>query len=97
MIKHIVMFKLKPAEKRDELAARAKEDLDGLLGKVPSLRAMEVGIDVSTDNPSADLVLVSVFDDMEGLCQYASHPQHLEFLSWFRPHIALRSVVDYEI
>lgn len=73
-----------------------KKNLESMVGVAPSLRSMEVGIDFAQDNPSADLVLTSTFDDREGLAAYAVHPVHLAFLEWFKPLITIRSVVDYE-
>ena len=95
MVKHIVMFKLK-AEAKNDAPARAKKELESMVGVAPSLRSMEVGIDFAQDNPSADLVLSSTFDDRVGLAAYAVHPVHLAFREWFKPLITIRSVVDYE-
>ena len=96
MVKHIVMFKLKPEAKKDA-PARAKKELEAMVGVCPSLRAMEVGIDFAENNPSADLGLTSEFDDRAGLQDYAVHPVHLAFLEWFKPLITIRTVVDYEV
>lgn len=96
MVKHIVMFKLKPEAKKDS-PPRAKKELEAMVGVCPSLRSMEVGIDFAENNPSADLVLTSTFDDRAGLQDYAVHPVHLAFLQWFKPLITIRTVVDYEV
>ena len=65
MVKHIVMFKLKPEAKKDA-PERAKKELEAMVGVAPTLRSMEVGIDFAENNPSADLVLTATFDDREG-------------------------------
>ena len=96
MVKHIVMFKLRPEAKQDA-PARAKKELEAMMGVAPTLRSMEVGIDFTADNPSADLALTATFDNREGLAAYAVDPVHLAFLAWFKPLITLRSAVDYEI
>ena len=95
MVKHIVMFKLRD-EATQDVPARAKKELEAMVGVAPTLRSMEVGIDFSGNNPTADLVLTSVFDDRAGLAAYAVDPVHVAFLDWFRPLIAIRTVVDYE-
>ncbi|MDD4820585.1 MAG: Dabb family protein [Flavobacteriales bacterium] len=95
MVKHIVMFKLK-AEAKKDAPERAKKELEAMMGVAPTLRSMEVGIDFSSENPTADLVLTSTFDDVSGLKAYAVDPVHLAFLEWFRPLITIRTVVDYQ-
>mgnify|MGYP001519995739 FL=1 len=96
MVKHIVMFKLKPEAKKDA-PERAKKELEAMVGVAPTLRSMEVGIDFAENNPSADLVLTATFDDRKGLEAYAVDPVHLAFLAWFKPLITIRTVVDYEL
>lgn len=96
MVKHIVMFKLKPEAKKDA-PERAKKELEAMVGVAPTLRSMEVGIDFAENNPSADLVLTATFDDRKGLEVYAVDPAHLAFLAWFKPLITIRTVVDYEL
>ena len=96
MVKHIVMFKLKPEAKKDA-PERAKKELEAMVGVAPTLRSMEVGIDFAENNPSADLVLTATFDDREALAAYAVDPVHLAFLAWFTPLITIRTVVDYEL
>lgn len=95
MVKHIVMFKLR-SEAATDVPARAKAELEAMVGVAPTLRSMEVGIDYTGNNPTADLVLTSTFDDREGLAAYAVSDVHVAFLEWFRPLIATRTVVDYE-
>ena len=95
MVKHIVMFKLKPEAPKDS-ASKAKKELESMMGIAHTLRSMEVGIDYSENNPTADLVLTSTFDDRAGLSAYAVSDIHVAFLDWFRPLIAIRTVVDYE-
>lgn len=96
MVKHIVLFKLRP-EAGKEVPQRAKKELEAMVGVAPTLRSMEVGIDFTPENPAADLVLTATFDDRQGLAAYAVDPVHVAFLDWFKPLIALRSAADYEL
>ncbi len=95
MIVHIVMFKFKE-ENREANMQKAKEMLDALVGKVPSLRTMEVGIDFSRSERAFDLSLYSTFDSKEGLGEYAVHPAHLEVVEFIKAVTEISKVVDYE-
>lgn len=98
MIKHIVLFKM-----RDDIDASQKETelnvikagLEALLGIVPSLRSMEVGINC---NPAEkfDLALISTFDDLDGLNAYAVHPDHLAVGKRIRAMLDVRACNDFE-
>lgn len=101
MIRHIVMFKFKDeAESRTkkENVLIAKEMLENLQGKIPSLinSYVKVNSDVADKN-NYDLVLVSEYETMEGLNAYIVHPEHKkvgEFMSKVRE---ARACVDFEI
>ena len=45
---------------------------------------MEVGLNFSTRDTAYDLVLVSTFNDLEGLKQYATQPDHLKVLGYLK-------------
>lgn len=95
MIVHIVMFAFKKENKTENLQ-KAKEILEALMGKVPSLLSMEVGLDFMQSERSFDLVLTSTFADKEGLSEYAVHPAHLEVVSFIKEVTEAAKVVDYE-
>lgn len=95
MIVHIVMFAFKKENKTENLQ-KAKEILEALMGKVPSLLSMEVGLDFMQSERSFDLVLTSTFTDKDGLSEYAVHPAHLEVVSFIKEVTEAAKVVDYE-
>ena len=72
MVKHIVCMKFRHSED----AVTAREKLLALMGKVPSLRSMEVGLDFMHSARAYDLVLISTYDDRAGLDAYTNHPEH---------------------
>jgi len=72
MIKHIVMWELR--NKAD--AEIIKDNLEALAGKIPGLLSVEVGIDFSDSEQSADVVLYSELESREALAAYQSHPDH---------------------
>ena len=92
MVKHVVCQKFS-----DKAAAgRAKELLLALVGRVPSLRSMEVGLDYLGSQRSYDLVLIATFDDREGLAAYDAHPAHREVREYIAAHRTGTVSVDYE-
>ncbi len=79
MIKHIVMWKLKPEAEghtAKENAQWMKEHLESLMGVVPQLRSCEVGVNVTEGN--YDACLVTTFDSIEDLEAYKVHPEHVK-------------------
>lgn len=99
MIKHIVLFKMRDdidvQEKASELAI-IKTELENLMGRVPSLRSMEVGLNCNKEE-KYELALVSTFDDLEGLEAYAVHPEHVAVGKKIRAMLDMRACTDYEI
>jgi len=95
MIVHIVMFQFK-SENKETNIAQAKEMLEGLIGTVPSLRNMEVGLNFSAEERAMDLSIITTFDDKEGLEEYAVHPAHLEVVAFIKSVVEYSKVVDYE-
>lgn len=94
MIKHIVMWKFKENERENMLLFR--ERLLALKGKIPEIRAMEVGVNVNPSDRSYDAVLVSEFDSLDALRSYSENPLHVE-VAEFCKTIRTGSVsVDYE-
>lgn len=94
MIKHIVLWRMKP-EVTEEQVAEMKAQLEGLKGKVDALIDIEIGIDFQRKDASSDVSLYSVFNDEAGLQAYATHPEHLKVVEFVKPLIAERRVVDY--
>lgn len=97
MIKHIVMMRLKKvgASEKQEQLQHIKSILEDLLGVVPSLKAMEVGLNFSDRDTAFDLVLVSLFEDKEGLREYAIHPEHIKVLDYLKGKLETTAVTDY--
>ena len=78
MVKHIVLFKFKKTGDIASVKAvmqEFKSALEALKDKIPFLRFIEVGIN---ENPKEDfdMCLVTEFESMEDLANYAVHPDH---------------------
>ncbi|MGD9787730.1 MAG: Dabb family protein [Sulfuricellaceae bacterium] len=96
MIKHIVMWRLKDGIDKAASARAIKEALEGLNGKIPGLRCLEVGINFVADGEAADVVLYSEFDSRQALEAYQTHPAHNAAAAVVKAARAERRVVDYE-
>ena len=100
MLKHIVMWRFKDGaegKSRKEHALWIKEHLEALVGVVPEIRSLEVGVNINPADASYDAVLVSVFDDFEAMQRYQVHPAHLEVAAYCKGVSENRTAVDYEI
>lgn len=100
MIKHIVMWKLKDfAEGSSKVvnAQKIKELLESLKERIEEVKHIEVGIDSSKTDASADIVLYSEFDCMKDLTIYQNHPEHVKIVQFVKEVCTERRVADYEI
>lgn len=101
MVKHIILWTLKPelsADEKNEIKAGIKAGLEGLVGKVPGLIDVKVNIDGRLDSSNADVMLDSTLESPEALKAYATHPDHVAVANTkVRPYTAQRSCLDFEI
>jgi len=96
MITHVVLFRFKPENKAANLDEAVRR-LRSMVGRVPTLRALEVGLHGAAPSPRAcDLALVTRFDDWAGLAVYADHPAHGTVKEFLAGVIEASHVVDYE-
>lgn len=100
MLKHIVMWRFvegAQGKSRVEHAQWMKEHLEALVGVVPEIRSMEVGVNVAPSPSAYDAVLISTFDDKEALDRYKVNPAHKAVAAYCKEVRELRADVDYEI
>ncbi len=100
MIKHIVMWKFKENAEggtKKENMETVRDSLYALRPIIPEIRSMEIGIDVSHTDMSADLVLITEFESLDALKLYANHSEHLKVSAFVRKVIEARTVIDFEI
>ena len=98
MVRHVILWTLKEygEEEKKDIKRNAKAHLEGLYGKVPSLRKIEVHID-PLPSSNCDMMLETVFDDEQGLKDYAVHPAHVAVANEFvRPYTQVRVCFDFE-
>lgn len=98
MVHHIVMWKFKeeiPEEKRPEIKAAMKENLNSLVGKVPGLVEMNF-VEQPLSSSTHDVALVSVLEKAEDIAVYANHPAHVAVAdTYVRPFVTERACLDY--
>ena len=98
-IKHIVMWKVagdSPSARADA-AQRVKRAFEGLRGRIPGMRHVEVGVDTSAEAHACDVVLYTEFDSADSLAAYAEHPEHLRVSQSLAGVRTSRHQVDYAV
>jgi len=95
MVAHIVFFAFKQENKRENLL-EAKQRIEAMMGKIVSLRSVDVGVNFAEEDRAMDLALTARFDDRAGLEAYAVHPVHLEVIDFIKSVAEYTKVVDYE-
>lgn len=94
MFVHIVMFKFKEENKKTNLI-QAKQMLENLMGAIPSLRSIDVGLNVIASDRAMDLSIIAVFESQEGLGLYDQHPEHLKVVDFIKTVVEYSKAVDY--
>ena len=95
MLVHIEEFQFQEENKKANII-QAKQMLENLMGAVPTLRSMDVGLNFSTEERAMDLSIITVFESKEGLDAYAVHPEHLKVVDFIKTVVEYSKVVDYE-
>ena len=88
---HVVFFRFTDPHDADE-AARM---LRGLIGVVPTLQHLEVGVDELRTTRSWDLCLITRFADRAGMEAYQVHPAHQDVVAWIKGHAPEAAAVDW--
>lgn len=96
MVKHIILWQLKPEVSAAE-KAEVKAGLEGLAGQIPGL----VDIHVQTEglpSSNADVMLDSTFTNEASLKGYSVHSAHVAVADGkVRPYTANRVCLDFEV
>ncbi len=96
MVKHIILWKLKPEHNNISVKQGIKIGLEGLMGKISGLVEIQVQI-CGLESSNADVMLYSVFKDEMSLKEYATHPEHVFVANTFvRPFTETRMCLDFE-
>lgn len=98
-IRHVVTWVLAGEDKaeRQADAAQLARELEGLVGRVPSLLSLVAGANALAIEGNWDLVLIADFADEAGLREYQEHPAHQEVAAHVKALAVRRSAVDFEV
>ncbi len=99
MIKHIVLWKLKPfaeGASREQNMAVMKRDLMALKGKIRQIRHLEIGAHLFPSDVAYDIALYSEFSNEQDLEAYQKHPDHVKVAEFVAKVRESRAVVDYK-
>jgi len=99
VVRHIVMWNVRgdtPQEK-NAAAQLIKASFEALAGRIPGMRSVEVGLDMSGVDYACDVVLCMDFDSRASLAAYASHPEHLRIKELLGDSRIARHQVDYAV
>ena len=94
MLVHIVMFKFQEENQKANII-QAKQMLENLMGAVPSLRSIDVGVNFVEADRAMDLSLIATFESKEGLDAYDRHPEHQKVVTFIKSVVEYSKAVDY--
>ena len=94
MVKHIVLYNLKPEYEKDSTVKFIASTLEPLVGQIPGLIMAEVR---PCFQGSVDFCLYSEFESRQTLAVYADHPLHIAAKDQFFHLLAGRVAADYEV
>jgi hypothetical protein len=100
MVKHIVLWRLKESEggrSQHDHTITIRDALYGMLGHIPGLMKIEVGVNQIGDEQGSDISLIAEFDNWDSFLAYRNHPEHLPVKKLMQSYVVERRVIDYEI
>ena len=93
MIRHIVLWRLKPEADFDIV----RKALGAQVDRIPGLLRIEVGRSFNTGRRAVDFALVCDFESREALAGYHRHPAHMETRAVVDPLMVEHWIADYEL
>lgn len=93
MVRHIVFFWLK--DKSPAALEEAANRLRSMAGKIEGMRSIKVGIDTLRSDRSCDICLDTVFETMEDLDRYRTHPVHIPIQAYMHSVRERSASADY--
>lgn len=93
MIRHIVLWRMKPDHQFDTIRIA----LEAQLGRIPGLLRIEVGRCFNTGRRATDIALMCDFEHRDALAAYHRHAVHLETRAVVDPLVDEHWIADYEL
>ena len=94
MVKHIVLWKIRDDDQKQQNIDKMIDMLTSLVGKIEGLVSMEMGYNFNTAS-EYDVVLYSTFKNAAALKYYQNHPEHLKCKDFVRSVSVGRTCADY--
>lgn len=94
MVKHIVLYTLKPGTDKPAAIALIRSVLEPLVGVIPGLKHLEIR---AAYEGGMDYALYSEFESRQALKDYAEHPAHLAAKAHFWEMLDSRVCADYDV
>lgn len=95
MVRHIVMFWLK--DKDPQLIEETVTKLRSMTGKIEGMLSLDAGADKVHSPRSCDICLCQMFDSMESLERYRTHPVHVPVQKHMHQVMERSASADFEI
>jgi hypothetical protein len=97
VIRHIVMWRLAgdTPQERQRNIEKLQRSFHSLIGRIPGLLHLEIGVDTSRVDYACDVVLYSEFESQSALDAYSAHPEHLRVKQDIGDMRISRHQVDY--
>ena len=99
MVRHVILWQFQDAlsvSEREAAAAKAKAELEALVGVVPGLISLTVATN-PLDTSNVQLMLDSTLESVEALAGYAVHPAHVQAATFVRSVVKSRYCMDFEV
>ncbi|MDM7890924.1 Dabb family protein [Curtobacterium caseinilyticum] len=96
MIHHVVSWTVREDLDRDTVVTHIRELLTGLVGRIDSIRSLEVVENVAYPGKNQDVAVVATFEDLTGLDEYQVHPEHQAAAAEIRGLVTGRAAIDWE-
>jgi len=95
-LRHVVLFTFKATSTKEEVA-NVTRTFNDLYGKVPEVKKMEWGLNMSPEHLDQGFThcFVLTFSSEKDLASYQVHPAHKAFQEVLKPHMDKVFVVDY--
>ena len=95
-LRHVVLFTFKATSTKEEVA-NVTRTFNDLYGKVPEVKKMEWGLNMSPEHLDQGFThcFVLTFSSEKDLASYQLNPAHKAFQEVLKPHMDRVFVVDY--
>jgi hypothetical protein len=97
MIRHIVLWRLKPDARERFAFDKIRVALEAQKGRIPGLLRVEVGASFAGGRRAVDFALVCDFESRAALEAYHRHGAHQETRAIVDPLIEEHWIADYEL